>query len=272
MIEEIAKVYKARGLRGLMVIGVNIFLDRVFGIGIVKLSPKISTTQFSGCQLQYSSDGYFYLDPMPSVDSLDKYYRQLYWNDRSGKVYGVNTRDLVHYFLLKSLVPHEMSSGKVFLNFGAGHGGISNLCWLDGMEIINIEPSMLPQFYEQRWKTLEKISDVEDRAVDVIYGSHSLEHVQDIEQFKKEVERVLKPEGILFWEVPNADCPANGAQNGRLDIPHTYYFQAEFFRRWFKEVLLCEGYEQSQKFDVIDRWRDYKDSKGSVVRALGRIN
>lgn len=62
-----------------------------------------------------------------------------------------------------------------------------------------------------------------------MYGSHRLEHVQNIEAFKKEVKRVLKPNGVLFWEVPNADHPNNGAQKGRVDIPHTYYFKTDFF-------------------------------------------
>ena len=140
------------------------------------------------------------------------------------------------------------------------------------MEIINIEPSKLPQFYQQRWKTFQKISFVEDCSVDIVYGSHSLEHVQDINKFKKEVKRILKPKGILFWEVPNADHPKNGAQKGVIDIPHTYYFKSIFFRNWFKEIILCDAYEQSHRYDVIERWHDYKNSKGSVIRALGKIN
>jgi 2-polyprenyl-3-methyl-5-hydroxy-6-metoxy-1,4-benzoquinol methylase len=276
MMGKILEVYKVSWLLRRIGSGINYFLLLMFGVRLVKNNSIVENPAarkvFSRCSLKYSNHGFFYLDPMPSTDQLDEYYGSLYWGSRSGKTYGVNTRDLVHFNILKSYVPQYLSKGKVFLNFGAGHGGVSNLCWLDGMEILNIEPSKLPQFYESRWKTLPRIADVEDQAVDVIYGSHSLEHVQDIEKFKKEIERVLKPNGILFWEVPNADCPTNGACNGRVDIPHTYYFKADFFRKWYKEVLLCESYEQSQKVDVIERWYDFKDSKGSVVRALGRIN
>ena len=35
----------------------------------------------------------------------------------------------------------------------------------------------------------------------------------------------------FFWEVPNALCPSNGVQLGKIDIPHTYYFTTLFFQR-----------------------------------------
>jgi len=227
---------------------------------------------FSGCSIKESEQGFFYLDPMPTEAQLNEYYQNIYWDSRSGKNYGASTRDLVHYNLLKTYIPEEMSEGKAFLNFGAGHGGISNLCWLDGLDVVNVEPSNLPKFYEQRWTTFESVTEVPDASVDIIYGSHSLEHVQDIEKFKKEVKRILKPKGVLFWEVPNANAPKNGAQTGKVDIPHTYYFKTDFFAKWFTETLLCKGYEQSQSFDVIERWADFEKATGPVVRALGRID
>lgn len=227
---------------------------------------------FSKCSLSYSENGFYFLKPMPTVDELNAYYSSLYWDSRAGKNYGVNTRDIVHYKILEQFVSNILRDGKVFLNFGAGHGGISNLCWLKGMRIINVEPSSLPQFYSERWETIENIRQVENNSVDMIYGSHSIEHVQNIDAFKAEVARVLKPGGYIFWEVPNADCPSNGAQRGRVDIPHTYYFETKFFEKWFSKIHLCGGYEQSQRFDVIQDWHRYKDDKGTVIRALGQID
>ena len=141
----------------------------------------------------------------------------------------------MHYSLLNDYVPQVLASGKVFLNFGAGHGGMSNLCWLAGMEVINVEPSSLPDFYKTRWKTFSDIADIadiediEDSSVDLIYSSHSLEHVQDIAKIQKEFQRVIKQDGLLFFEVPNADNVTIGPKNSKVDIPHTYYFQKDFF-------------------------------------------
>ena len=84
---------------------------------------------------------------MPSQQSLDEYYSTVYWGTREGKHYGVNLRGIVHFQILQQFIPDKIRAGRSLLNFGAGHGGLSNLCWLQEMEIINIEPSLLPDFY-----------------------------------------------------------------------------------------------------------------------------
>ena len=75
---------------------------------------------------------------------------------------------------------------------------------------------------------------------DQIKSYHSaIRNVSDINTVLKEAYRVLKPGGFMFWEVPNADCPSNGAQKGQVDVPHTYYFETNFFEKWlnlFRQV------------------------------------
>jgi len=261
--------------------GFRIFLHKVFRMRIVNAGlvsmASVSTEQrvFSKCNLQYSDHGYFFLDPMPSVEELDEYYSTYYWDPtkKARKDYGANTRDFLHYSLLNDYVPQVLASEKVFLNFGAGHGGVSNLCWLAGMEVINVEPSSLPDFYKTRWNTFSDIADVEDSSVDLIYSSHSLEHVQDIAKIQKEFQRVIKQDGLLFFEVPNADNATIGPKNSKVDIPHTYYFQKDFFNKWFTDVILCEGFEREswKKLNIVEDWRETMDEEGLVVRALGRI-
>ena len=276
MIDKIKSVLKEKGVRGLLAEGVNFFLTRLLGMRIVKANSIAGNSNarkvFAKCRLSYSEDGFYFLTPMPTVDDLNTYYSSVYWESRAGKGYGVNTRDIVHFEILKEFISDTLVEGKVFMNFGAGHGGISNLLWLEGMDIVNVEPSLLPQFYTERWTTVEDIRKLKQNSVDLIYGSHSLEHVQDIDEFKAEVKRVLKPDGFVFWEVPNAECPSNGAQKGKVDIPHTYYFETTFFEKWFSTTVLCGGYEQSHSFDVIQDWKKFEDAKGPVIRALGQID
>jgi 2-polyprenyl-3-methyl-5-hydroxy-6-metoxy-1,4-benzoquinol methylase len=208
---------------------------------------------------------------MPSSVQLDEYYSSLYWDSRAGKKYGVHIRDIVHFRILDEFIPEYLVSGKVFLNFGAGHGGISNLIWLKGMEVLNVEPSSLPTFYHERWRTFENITQVPDNSVDILYGSHSLEHVQDIDALKVQVSRILKPGGFMFWEVPNAKSPSNGAQNNSVDIPHTYYFEQKFFEKWFSKTVLCGAYDPCEWVDVIQDWKIYVNDIGPVIRALGQV-
>ena len=280
MLKKLSKIIKEHGCSGLLLLVIRIFLHKVFHIRLVGGLSIASVSKekkiFSNRNLKYSDDGYFFVDPMPSIDELNDYYSSFYWepNKKAKKIHGANSRDFLHYNLLKEYIPQELSHGKVFLNFGAGHGGISHLCWLNGMIVVNVEPSLLPKFYEERWDSYADISEIEDDSIDLIYGSHSLEHVQDIEKIKEEFRRVLKPNGLLFWEVPNADNEDNGSQHGRIDIPHTYYFKVDFFKKWFSEVLLCDAFDQIswKESNTIENWSEYKDKNGRVIRALGRID
>ena len=81
-------------------------------------------------------------------------------------------------------------------------------------------------------------------------------------------------EGYVFWEVPNAHCPTDKSpiDRGICDKPHTYYFEAKFFENWFSELLLCDAFDQSHISNEIVNRHSFKDAKGKVIRALGRID
>lgn len=45
-----------------------------------------------------------------------------------------------------------------------------------------------------------------DSEFDMVYASHFLEHVKDLELTLKEIQRILKPKGILQGRVPHFSC------------------------------------------------------------------
>ena len=270
MIKKILFKYHERGGLRLLAAVFNSFVTRIIKVYRIRKALAV----FKGRSLKKSKGGdYFYVDPMPLESELDTYYQNEYWGTREEKNLGANLRDFVHYHLLKENIPDFFSdTKKCVINFGAGHGGISNLFWFDGFDVINIEPSGLPQLYDERWITYKWIGDVPDKSIDLIYGSHSLEHVQDIEKFKQQVSRVLKPNALLFWEVPNAKDPKCSSMMNRIEAPHTYYFFKEFFENWFDEVISNYSYDQSHSIGVVENWKSYKNTGGVVIRALGRIS
>jgi len=274
---RIIRKYKERGLKPAILAIVNPILSRLFGVHIQKSSGakenSITRKIFMNRVLKESNKGYFYVDPMPTEDELTIYYKNAYWGFRSGKSYEVTFRDLIHYDILRKFIPEFFQGEKVVVNFGAGHSGVSHLFWLDGFEVINIEPSEIPKSYNSRWTHYLSISELDDSSIDLIYGSHSLEHVQDILGFKSEAKRILKPGGMLFFEVPNAEHPLNGAMNNRIDVPHTYYFKKTFFSSWFAEVLLNDTFDETyRETDLVENWKNSKSEKGLVIRALGKID
>ena len=196
---------------------------------------------FRGRTVKYDDRGFWYVSPMPGPEELNRYYEGLYWQAR-GKNEGITARDIDHFLLLRKLMPGFFEKPKKCLNFGAGHGGISHLLYLDGHEVINVEPSGISVDYDDpRWRTVTDISEVNEK-VDLVYGSHSLEHVRDIDAFERIIWNMVKDGGYVFWEVPNGEFPRNGGSNGKIFPPHTYYFTVDYFRGLPYQLLLDDTY------------------------------
>ena len=272
------KIFKEAGLFVAIVNFLNAIFSRFLGFQIqrslVKNKNAISRNIFNNKVLKESNKGYISVDPMPTEDELNTYYKNFYWQSPSARHYGVEIRDIIHYDMLRKLIPDFFHGEKVIANFGAGHGGASYLFWYDGFHVINIDLSEMPKSFNSRWTHNLSTNELNDSSVDLIYGSHSLEHVQDISTFKSEVRRILKPGGKLFFEVPNAEHYLNGAMNNNIDIPHTYYFKKSFFNSWFDEVLLNETFDESiyKSSNFVEKWVNTKIKNGVVIRALGKIN
>lgn len=80
---------------------------------------------------------------------------------------------------------------------------------MSGHTIINIEPSGLKNNYDSRWYTYSSIKEC-NLLVDIFYGSHSLEYVQDLGTFESEVKRLVCNDSYIFFEVPHSEHPLMG--------------------------------------------------------------
>jgi len=242
----------------------NEYRDKVRTI----VKSKEYEKKFSKLNLSYDESGFYYLDPMPSKDFLKKYYEETYWQNRNDKIHPIRVRDIEHYKLLKKVYPNFDQHSKKILNFGAGHGGLSVLLHAANHQIYNFDLSKTDKLFNERWNHINELEKITDK-FDLIYGSHSLEHVQNIQSFKSEARRILKPGGYIFLEVPNGNCSSNGAQLNKVDIPHTYYFEKNFFNDWLDEILICAVF-QSQT-NEIQNWNNFQDESGDIIRVLGSL-
>ena len=75
--------------------------------------------EFFKSKLKFNKLGFYFLDPMPTKDFLEKYYKETYWESRNDKKYPVRLRDVEHYKLLKKIYSNFDSTPKKILNFGA---------------------------------------------------------------------------------------------------------------------------------------------------------
>ena len=235
---------------------------------------KIAKKIFSKRSIKDSGLGYYFVDPMPTKKELNCYYESAYWGSRSGKHYSAYGRDFRHFLILQKFLLNTFKFDQInFLNFGAGHGGISYILHLLGSNIFNIEPSGMPNSFEKNWNWAADLESIQNDSIDLLYASHSLEHVNDIYEFIKHAKRVLKKNGYMFVEVPNARCPNDlrNIKRNKIDIPHTYYFTVDYFDYIFDFILLNKSFNQPFYSGDFDLWENYEAPDGAVICSLGQL-
>lgn len=236
------------------------------------LSEHIKNSEiFRQSKLSWSNSGYWFLDPMPNENQLQEYYSNTYWEAFHGGKHHImaDTRALDHFSLLDNFGFDGTDKKKRILNFGSGEGGISYLFSVLGLEVVNVEPSEMIDF---KWSKVNHISEAKGK-FDLIYSSHSLEHVADLEETMDYFSSFLEIGGFLFIEVPNCRQSntknlLNGGENGEIVIPHTYYFTKDFFENLeFTKVHLSTYTHQKSRFAL-----EANDLDGDFLRYVGKKN
>jgi len=211
---------------------------------------------FKNLKLEHSEKGYCCLKPMPTENYLQQYYNDTYWKSRTDKNYPLRLRDIEHLKLLKNKFPNFDKSEKKILNFGAGHGGLSFFLHSNMHNIFNYEPGGMKLYFSERWNVLKDLNNINTK-FDLIYGSHSLEHVQDIKKVLALFDKISHEETIFFFEVPN--CYSKISQT--IEPPHTYYFTRKFFDNYFLKHNYCKTYKNYQ---------EQENDEGEVIILLSK--
>jgi len=218
-----------------------------------KRSRKYSKI-FHSFELVSYKDQYLSLHPMPSKEFLNKYYEDTYWENRADQNRLVRIRDIQHFNLITRHFSDFNSNKKIILNFGAGHGGISILFRAGDHTVYNFEYSNL-NLFENNFYCVNDFDQIEGSIkFDLIYASHSLEHVHSINETFYSFLEHAHLNTIYFFEVPNCKKYLKKPQ---IDPPHTYYFNKRFF-----ESIFADTKEDSRFFLCNDI------SSGNVLRVL----
>ena len=214
------------------------------------LREKYNKT-FLRSKLEYNKNGYYYLEPMPNLNFLNEYYEKTYWQSRTDMNYPVRLRDIEHFNKIINFYKFFNSKTKKILNFGAGHGGVSFLFHAANHDIYNYDFGATKKNpFNERWHNIQSIEDT-NLKFDLIYGSHSLEHVHDINKTLEIFKKISKPDSVYFFEVPNC------LNNKIISPPHTYYFTREFFLNKFSKVDYCKTFSGSKEME---------SEQGDVIR------
>jgi ubiquinone/menaquinone biosynthesis C-methylase UbiE len=168
--------------------------------------------------------------------------------------------------------------GSSFLDIGCGTGYLMQRAQLDrGCDVTGVDPVPLLAGVKTTVKqdsnfrifqgTGENLP-FENQSFDVVYTSHTLEHVNNIERVLSEIRRVLKLQGIIIIGVPTSSMAWwNGIANVFFTshIRFARFFANQLFRHKvrytsFKHIFLPYSHSKINRTILYDI-RNYKVSK-----------
>ena len=196
---------------------------------------------------------YYHRSPMPSKSFFDKYYKEAYSYYKIRDVpQNVSAREINQLeYILKSQKNINFKNMKI-LNFGAGHGGFSILTSFLGAHVTEIDTTDYDaKCFNHNITRFSDFSDIKEKKFDLIYASHTLEHVTDILSVIQMFKKVSHDNTIYYFEVPN----------GNLDLKNDNVFHTHFFFKEFFEKIFFQSENRSDHFLNIV----YKERNGKFV-------
>jgi methylation protein EvaC len=130
------------------------------------------------------------------------------------------------------------------VELGSNDGTLLRHFAAEGIRHRGVEPSanVAAAAKEQRVRTLVRFFDdesarlvvAEDGCADAVLAANCLSHVHDLHALARNVDRILKPRGVLVFEDPYVgDILALGAYDQIYD-EHMYYFSLGAVSRWLE--------------------------------------
>jgi len=147
--------------------------------------------------------GFVYTNPLIK-SKIDCY------NDPDNYFSSSNLDPEVLFGFILDLIEKKVPKGKI-LDVGCGKGEFLSLARKRGWQIYGLEPSsnFAKAASERCGININSVSLKEaaypDNFFDVVALNMALEHVDEPQDFLKEISRVLRKKGLLFVEVPNTD-------------------------------------------------------------------
>lgn len=161
------------------------------------------------------------------------------------------------------------ADGKVFVNLGCGNNS--------GREFTNVDVLKFPNIHHIH--EIEKLPMFADNSVDMVYGSHVVEHIpmERLMAALTEWKRVLKPGGIFRFSVPDFDQIIKIYEGNNRDVksvrdqilgqkpPYDNHYSV-WNRKFGEEILTKAGFTNIRTWSP--ETADHHDFKDRSSRAL----
>lgn len=220
--------------------------------------------------------------PQPDIDKLPSYYKSEKYishtdskNSFLDKIY----QQVKSLMLRRKIkwIEHEISERGKILDLGAGTGDFLAQAKSGGWETFGVEPNPGARKLaaEKGVDLFEDSDSLPDHHFDVISMWHVLEHVPDLEKQIRELDRLLKPDGLLVIAVPNFksyDAKHYKEFWAAYDVPrHLYHFSPQAMKRIFETkgfFLSCQKGLVFDAFYVSLLSEKYRTGASNIPRAL----
>lgn len=173
--------------------------------------------------LKQNSFGFFELAEKPSVEELNNYYQNKYYQQSCGSYEKEYSNEELQYIqnkleqkydVLSSHKTHSVEE-RLFLDVGAGEGWALSFFKTKGWSCTGLDysrfgcqthnPDCLPDLIAgDIYESIDSLME-QKRRFDVILLDNVLEHVREPLALLEKLHTLMRPEGLLIIEVPN-DC------------------------------------------------------------------
>ncbi len=219
--------------------------------------------------------------PRPDLERLPSYYKSENYISHTDSKKGFFDKiyQQVKNLMLKNKlnwIEKEKTPGAKILDIGAGTGDFLRAAKNRNWEVFGVEPNPdARKLASEKGVELEKTtSSFPDQSFDVITMWHVLEHVPDLEEQIKELDRLLKPNGLLVIAVPNfkSDDAKKYKENwAAYDVPrHLYHFSPSAIKNIFNSTGFLLTSQKGLFFDsfyVSLLSEKYSSGSGNLLRA-----
>ncbi len=185
--------------------------------------------------------GFCFADTSASQKDYDQYYNQMskYEDKETASGGGLNRIDKARLTIAADIIEQNFNDKNAsILDIGCANGGLlqcldekgySNLTGIDITKVCieNVKKSG----YSAHFGGVFNFEELGDRTFDVVILSHVLEHLHDLQQTAVNLKKLLKPNGIIYIEVPNA------AQYPNYFVVPFYYFDCEHINHFDIQAL-----------------------------------
>jgi 2-polyprenyl-3-methyl-5-hydroxy-6-metoxy-1,4-benzoquinol methylase len=182
--------------------------------------------------------GFQITNPRPAKEAISSYYKSEDYISHSNKSKGLFARlyqlaRKVNLSSKYSIIGKHAHKGRL-LDIGSGTGHFLNYFQKKQWPVQGIEPNeeaarFARENFGLKIDSEQNISKIPDHSFDVITMWHVLEHVHDLNQRMLDLQRLIKPKGLLVLALPNPesyDSKYYVKYWAAYDLPrHLYHFR-----------------------------------------------